>query len=96
MNGVAIVEPYLDDPNAAASATAFDVTVPAGRIWVMGDNRNDSADSRAHQSWPGGGSVAVDDVVGRAFLRTWPGDRFGILDRPFDVFADVPPAASAG
>ncbi len=96
VNGVAIDEPYLDEPSMPASASAFDVVVPEGRVWVMGDNRNRSADSRAHQDRAGGGTVGLDSVVGRAFLITWPLDRFGVLDRPDAQFSAVPDAAANG
>jgi len=60
--------------NMAASGVAFTVTVPEGHLWVMGDNRYNSLDSRFHQDQPGGGFVPIDDVVGRAVLVTWPLD----------------------
>lgn len=83
---------YLNLPkgDTAASNTAFDVTVPDGAIWVMGDNRDRSQDSRAHQDLPGGGFVPLENVVGRAFLTTWPLDRFGLIDTHDKVFRSVP------
>ncbi len=78
VNDVVLQEPYLED-GLPASSSPFDVTVPAGRMWMMGDNRNNSADSRAHLGDPGGGMVPVADVVGRPALRYWPLDRFGTL-----------------
>ncbi|MFC7308771.1 signal peptidase I [Streptomyces monticola] len=63
----------------------FKVTVPDGKIWVMGDNRQNSLDSRYHQQDPGGGFVPVDNVVGRAFVKAWPIDRWGTLPVP-DTF----------
>jgi len=74
----------------AASADAFDVTVPDGKLWVLGDNRYRSKDSRYNTDQPGKGFVPIDNVVGRAFLVTWPFDRFGLLDFHHDVFAGVP------
>lgn len=74
----------------AASADAFDVTVPDGKLWVLGDNRYSSKDSRYNTDQPGKGFVPIDNVVGRAFLVTWPFDRFGLLDFHHDVFAGVP------
>ena len=71
VDGEPLEEPYLP-AGEAPSALRFDVEVPPGRLWVMGDNRSDSADSRAHLGSPGGGTVAVDDVVGRVLLVTWP------------------------
>lgn len=93
VNGSPIDElTYLDLPSGdtAASEIDFDVTVPANAIWVMGDNRDRSQDSRAHQELPGGGFVPVKDVVGRAFLTTWPLDRFGLIDTHDEVFRSVP------
>lgn len=73
-----------------ASQESFDVTVPADSLWMLGDNRNRSSDSRFHMDQPGKGFVPIDNLVGRAFLVTWPFDRFGPLDFHHDVFAGVP------
>lgn len=89
VNGTAVEEPYLDQ-DTAPSEFAFDVVVPAGRIWVMGDNRSNSADSRAHMGQPGGGFVPLDRVVGRAFVIMWPFDRIGPLGGGQQAFAGVP------
>ena len=78
VNGGAVDEPYLY-PGNPPSTTRFDVTVPAGKIWVMGDHRSASADSRSQMGKPGGGMVPLDDVVGRAWVRYWPLDRLGSL-----------------
>ncbi|MEH3075446.1 MAG: signal peptidase I [Quadrisphaera sp.] len=89
VDGVALDEgPYLR-PGTTTTQVPFDVTVPAGELWVMGDNRGDSRDSRYHQDVDGG-FVAQDAVVGRAVLRAWPLDRVGWLPRHGEVFADVP------
>lgn len=82
---------YLKLPNAdsPASADDFDVVVPADRLWVLGDNRYSSKDSRYNTDQPGKGFVPVENVVGRAFLITWPFSRFGILDFHHEVFAGV-------
>jgi signal peptidase I len=93
VNGVPIDESdYLKLPSAdsPASADEFDVTVPEDRLWVLGDNRYSSKDSRYNQEQPGKGFVPVENVVGRAFLITWPFDRFGMLDFHHEVFAGVP------
>jgi signal peptidase I len=76
VNGQALTERYLPagDP---ASAEAFDVVVPPGRLWVMGDHRSDSADSRAHLGDPGGGTVPLDRVIGKVLVRFWPLARLG-------------------
>ena len=60
----------------------FDVVVPPGRLWVMGDDRGVSLDSSAYAFLPDGGSVPVNDVVGRAVAVVWPLDRAGILGTP--------------
>ncbi|MDF2143981.1 signal peptidase I [Knoellia sp. p5-6-4] len=78
VNGRAVEEDYLPE-GTKPSETTFDVTVPAGRLWLMGDNRSNSADSRAHLGDPGGGMVRTDDVVGRATAIYWPLDRLGGL-----------------
>jgi signal peptidase I len=83
---------YLKLPGGetAASADAFDVVVPPNSLWVLGDNRYRSKDSRYNTDQPGKGFVPIDNVVGRAFLITWPLDRFGLLDFHPEVFAGVP------
>jgi signal peptidase I len=84
VNGVALDEPYLF-PGNKPSDSEFDVTVPADRLWVMGDHRAASSDSRAHTGDPGGGSIPVDSVIGRAFVIIWPFGDAGLLSRP-DTF----------
>jgi signal peptidase I len=91
VNGVPIDEPYikLKKGETVASEIPFDVTVPEGSLWVMGDNRDNSADSRYHQDGPGGGFVPIKNVVGRALWITWPTDRWTFLDNYSDVFAGI-------
>lgn len=60
----------------------FDVVVPVGRLWVMGDDRAVSLDSSAYTHVPGGGSVPVNDVVGRVVAVVWPVRHAGILGTP--------------
>lgn len=98
INGVPIDESsYLKLPGGetAASGDPFDVVVPAGSLWVLGDNRYRSKDSRYNQDQPGDGFVPIDNVVGRAFIITWPLSRFGMLDFHPGVFAGVPDAGSS-
>jgi signal peptidase I len=95
VNGEPLDEPYLF-PGANPSDTPFDVTVPEGKIWVMGDHRNASADSRANTDKPGGGFIDVDEVEGKAAVIAWPLDRMGFLGNYPDVFADIPDAAQSG
>ncbi len=79
VNGVGIDEPYLMDIDEQAY-TNFHIEVPEGYLWVQGDNRGNSADSRAHMGQPGGGFVPIDQVVGKAWLRVWPFSRFGFIE----------------
>ena len=78
VNGTQLNEPYVF-PGNSPTQVDFRVTVPAGKLWVMGDHRSESADSRFHQREPGKGFVPVADVVGRAFVIVWPLDRAGSL-----------------
>jgi signal peptidase I len=89
VNGVAIDEPYIA-PGSVPSEIKFSVTVPQGYLWVMGDNRQNSEDSRYHQGNPGGGAVPLKDVVGVAFVTLWPLDRATLLRNPGATFAHVP------
>ncbi|MGK5530258.1 signal peptidase I [Streptomyces sp. URMC 129] len=76
VNGEPLEEPYLY-PGDAPSIVRFDVIVPEGRLWVMGDHRSDSADSREYLGSPGGGTVPEEKVIGRVELIGWPADRWG-------------------
>ena len=77
VNGTPLRESAYLYPGEAASDGAFSVDVPAGHLWLMGDHRADSLDSRAHTGEPGGGMVPIDKVLGRVMLVVWPLDRLG-------------------
>ncbi|MEU4053334.1 signal peptidase I [Streptomyces olivaceus] len=86
VNGKALNEPYVYAGNTPCSEDEqggqFKVTVPEGKIWVMGDHRQNSRDSRYNQSDKNGGMVPVDEVVGRAIVVAWPMNRWGTLPVP--------------
>ncbi len=93
VNGTPIDEPYLK-PGVVPSETDFDVTVPAGHIWVMGDNRSNSRDSRAHIGEPGGGFIPLDNLTGRATIIMWPYSHWTYLGGGSDSFTAVPDPTS--
>lgn len=81
VNGTAVTEPYLyegDEP----STMAFSVIVPEDKLWVMGDHRSQSADSRAHLGDPGGGMVPRSKVIGRVMAVVWPPAHWGAVPVP--------------
>jgi signal peptidase I len=82
VNGVPLIEQSYLYPGAAPSLIRFNIKVPPGRLWVMGDNRFYSADSREHMGDPGGGTVPESAVVGRAFVIIWPPSRWRFLPIP--------------
>lgn len=88
INGDAIDEKYIN-PAEVPDIRNFDVVVPAGKIWVMGDNRNHSADSRAHQDI-NGGFIDMPDIEGQAAVIAWPLNRITGLGNYPDVFRNVP------
>jgi len=81
INGKSIVEPYVAAGNVP-SDMKFDVKVPASSIWVMGDHRGASEDSRYHQDDPRKGMVPLSRVVGRAVAVVWPIKHITTLPRP--------------
>jgi signal peptidase I len=82
VNGVALSEsPYLY-PGNVPSLQKFSITVPAGSLWVMGDHRAISYDSRGHTGDPGGGSIPESAVLGRAFWVVWPPSQWSVLNIP--------------
>ena len=84
VNGVPLDEPYLypSDLGTPSQTDFGPIKVPAGKLWVMGDHRSVSEDSRAHRTQPGQGFVPVSDVIGRAFTIVWPINRAKLLHRP--------------
>ncbi|MDN4479621.1 signal peptidase I [Demequina muriae] len=83
VDGEPLHEDYLVD-GIVPSETDFTTTVPANYVWVMGDNRPHSADSRAHQGNPGGGSVPISSIVGTAFVTVWPLQQWQTLGNPYE------------
>ncbi|KIS26967.1 signal peptidase I [Arthrobacter sp. SPG23] len=81
VNGQVLGEPYLYGGDVA-SKQKFSVIVPAGRLWLLGDHRSMSADSRSLLGAPGGGMVPLDRVIGRPVQIIWPLDRFAAVPRP--------------
>ncbi|GAA4365066.1 signal peptidase I [Paeniglutamicibacter cryotolerans] len=79
VNGKPIDEPYLY-PGNAPSETPFAAVVPQGRIWVMGDHRAESADSRSLLGAPGGGMINTERVIGKVERIIWPLDRAASLE----------------
>lgn len=105
INGVPITESYLF-PGDVPSEIEFAITVPAGKIWVMGDHRSDSSDSRYNDvlgtetddprdNTGVYGSVPMENVVGSAFSIVWPLNRATWLGNPSESYASVPAAGSA-
>lgn len=96
VNGVALDEPYIypgDGPCTDASGNEnWDIVVPPGRAWVMGDHRGGSADSRAHDNDSGGpdGSIPLDSITGRAVAIVWPLTRMDGLGNYSSTFDKVP------
>jgi len=82
VNGVALNERSYVKKGSDPSDQNFNVKVPEGRLWVMGDNRSNSEDSRFHQTLAGKGTIAVDDVVGKVWAIVWPLGHFDVMERP--------------
>ncbi|GAB3193555.1 signal peptidase I [Nesterenkonia suensis] len=89
VNGAPIDEPYLF-PGDVPSQTEFSVTVPDDHVWLLGDHRSASADSRAHLEDGDMGAVPLEDVIGRSTAIVWPWDRWGGGGSDRDPFVHVP------
>ncbi|MBM7052478.1 MULTISPECIES: signal peptidase I [Streptomyces] len=95
VNGTVVDEPYLH-PGDTASRVPFDIVVSADALWMMGDHRSRSSDSRDHLGSPGGGMVPVERVTGRVDWLGWPPARVGSLTGT-GAFGDVrAPGAAHG
>jgi signal peptidase I len=94
VDGKPLEEPYIFENTPLESRPFGPVTVPEGRLWVMGDHRSASADSRMHNGDKYSGTIGVDDVIGKAAVIVWPVSRFGLLDSP-DIQGNEASAAGA-
>jgi signal peptidase I len=89
VDGRALDEPYVYQSTPISDSLPFGpVKVPAGRLWVMGDHRDESADSRAHINDANEGTIPVDNVIGKAFVIIWPVGRWNTLGTPPDFGGD--------
>ena len=84
VNGKSVDEPYVYE-NDKASESNFNVTVPEGFIWVMGDHRGASSDSRFHTNDVNNGMVPLSKVVGRATFIVWPVSNLDFLEKGSDL-----------
>jgi signal peptidase I len=82
VNGTALHERDYLAAGERPSAITFEQEVEEGHLWVMGDNRSQSADSRVHLGDPGGGMVPEENVVGKVFAVVWPLGHLNVIDRP--------------
>ncbi|MEO3852506.1 signal peptidase I [Streptomyces sp. B8F3] len=89
VGGAPVAEPYVTESERAAQEGFPATTVPEGMIFLLGDRRGDSVDSRHHLAESGGGAIPRDAVKGRVDATAWPPGRVGTLERP-DGFAALP------
>jgi len=92
VNGKVLDEPYVKEGAQhclGGTGSPFDIRVPENHLWVMGDNRDNSYDSRGHMGDPGGGYVADDLVVGKVWALIWPWKRAEWVHTPA-TFKGVP------
>ena len=89
-------EPYIHENTPIESRAFGPVTVEEGRLWVMGDHRSASADSKVHMGDEYSGTIGVDDVIGKAAVIVWPVNRFALLDSPDIQGTDAAAAAATG
>ncbi|GAA2318335.1 hypothetical protein GCM10010149_83520 [Nonomuraea roseoviolacea subsp. roseoviolacea] len=82
VNGTPLDESSYLYPGDYPSENSFKYTVPPGKLWLMGDHRSNSRDSRAHVDEPGGGFISEDAVIGKAVVRYWPLSRGLIFTKP--------------
>lgn len=94
VNGVAVTEPYVRHGDAPSSVP-FDIVVPDGTLFVLGDHRADSRDSRDHLGDPGGGMVPVSKVLGRARWIGWPIGHWASVRGGATAFGRVPAAGGS-
>jgi signal peptidase I len=87
VNGVSLDESDYIREGTKPSDTDFDIVVPQGRLWVMGDNRTNSEDSRYHQNLGGHGTIPVEGVVGKVWAIVWPAGRMTLVHTP-ETFMD--------
>lgn len=89
INGEPVDEPYLR-AGSMPSEVAFEIHVPKDRYWVLGDNRQQSKDSRYNMDQQGFGTVPHSEVVGRAVMIAWPAGRWTWLGNYSETWARVP------